>query len=163
MSIGYTPHVAAALAGKVQVQHSPAAGGGGADDTPYGKQCIVTLESFLRTADYRKVKWDLITFNFGLLVKSIATENLLENIDGVLRPPRPPAHLPARPPARPPAPRPPISVLAWWQPANSIYADTAALLMTSSHSEGTTWTTARADCILLPITRRSLKRLPTSL
>eukprot|EP00729_Bicosta_minor_P006593 gene6593-6147_t len=66
VSIGYTPHVAAALSGKVQVQHSPAAGGGGADDAPYGKQCIITLESFLRTADYRKVKWDLITFNFGL-------------------------------------------------------------------------------------------------
>ena len=27
---------------------------------------IVTLESFLRTADYAPAKWDVITFNFGL-------------------------------------------------------------------------------------------------
>jgi hypothetical protein len=66
VSIGYTPHVIEMLQGKVQVQHSPAAGGGGADDTPYGEQCIVTLESFLRTAKYEPAKWDVITYNFGL-------------------------------------------------------------------------------------------------
>jgi hypothetical protein len=71
VSIGYTPHVAAKLAGKVQVQHSPSAGGGGADDTPYGAQCILGesaghTESFLRTARYEPVKWGVILFNFGL-------------------------------------------------------------------------------------------------
>ena len=66
VSEGYTPVVMSLLQGKVQVQHSPAAGGGGADDTSYGEQCIITLESFLRTSDYVTRKWDLITFNFGL-------------------------------------------------------------------------------------------------
>jgi len=66
VSIGYTPHLIAMLEGKVQVQHAPSAGGGGADDTPYGKQCIVELESFIRTARYEEAKYDLITFNFGL-------------------------------------------------------------------------------------------------
>ena len=67
VSIGYTPHLQTLLSSKVQVQHAPSAGGGGADDTPYGLQCIVhPLESFIRTARYEPAHFDLITFNFGL-------------------------------------------------------------------------------------------------
>jgi acyl-CoA thioesterase-1 len=67
VSIGYTPHLQTMLKGKVQVQHAPSAGGGGADDTPYGQQCIVSpLESFIRTARYTVAKYDVVTFNFGL-------------------------------------------------------------------------------------------------
>ena len=67
VSIGYTPHLETMLEGKVQVQHAPSAGGGGADDTPYGLQCIASpLEAFIRTARYEPAKYDVVTFNFGL-------------------------------------------------------------------------------------------------
>lgn len=72
VSIGYTPIVAAALNGSIQVQHSPASGGGGADDVGTGVAC---QPYFLRTAAYNAgpgtplgsmPSWGLISFNFGL-------------------------------------------------------------------------------------------------
>lgn len=62
VSIGYTPVVISALAGKIDVQHSPWAGGGGADDVGNGFAC---QRYFLRTAAYQPAKWDMISFNFG--------------------------------------------------------------------------------------------------
>ena len=84
VSIGYTPHVISKLVGKVQVQHSPSAGGGGADDTPYGSQCILGqsaghTENFIRTAKYELAKWDVITFNFGL-VRGSQTDRVTRSV-----------------------------------------------------------------------------------
>ena len=63
VSIGYTPAVAADLNASIFVQHSPWAGGGGADDIANGINCE---ECFLRTSMYTPANWDLISFNFGL-------------------------------------------------------------------------------------------------
>lgn len=66
VSLGYTPAVAGIInktGRQVFVQHSPWAGGGGADNVENGVNCE---EYFLRTAMYESVQWDLISFNFGL-------------------------------------------------------------------------------------------------
>ena len=89
VSIGYTPVVASALSDQVFVQHSPWAGGGGADDVGTGIVCELYL---LRTSMYQSVSWDLVSFNFGLhnLDNATAAENtyeaLLENFtDSLVR------------------------------------------------------------------------------
>jgi hypothetical protein len=63
VSIGYTPHVAAHLADKALVQHSPWGGDGGAEETHYGWQC---LEYLLSAPDGTPQRPDVLFFNFGL-------------------------------------------------------------------------------------------------
>lgn len=56
VSIGYTPVVTSLLNGSVFVQHSPYAGGGGADDTGNGLTCI---EEFVHTSTMQPANWSL--------------------------------------------------------------------------------------------------------
>lgn len=63
VSIGYTPFLTAALAEDCVVQHAPAGGDGGAEETAYGLEC---LDSFLSNPDGQAVHPELIMFNFGL-------------------------------------------------------------------------------------------------
>ena len=68
VSIGYTTlatkSVPKLLASTAQVQHGPwDVSDGGAKDTAMGVAC---LDRWLMTQDMRPVRWDVITFNFGL-------------------------------------------------------------------------------------------------
>jgi hypothetical protein len=63
VSIGATPDLAALVAPRLFLQHSPWAGGGGADDVGNGLACE---DAFLRTAMYERANWDGVVFNFGL-------------------------------------------------------------------------------------------------
>jgi len=99
VSIGYTPVVTTLLAGaagNISVQHSPWAGGGGADDVANGVSCE---RYFIRTAMYQNASWDLISFNFGLHNLNNATsaeevyEELLGNFTMTLRTQQPKAQL----------------------------------------------------------------------
>ena len=64
VSIGYVGGVTAQLAPKALVQHGPwDVSDGGAGDAATGVAC---LDRFLVTQAQTAVKWDLITFNFGL-------------------------------------------------------------------------------------------------
>ena len=68
VSIGYTTiatkNVPTLLAGTAQVQHGPwDVSDGGAKDTAMGVAC---LDRWLMTQAEQPVKWDVITFNFGL-------------------------------------------------------------------------------------------------
>jgi hypothetical protein len=69
VSIGYTSlgtkNVMKLLAPMAQVQHGPwDVSDGGAGDTATGVAC---LDRWLMTQTQQPVKWDLITFNFGLV------------------------------------------------------------------------------------------------
>ena len=67
VSIGQMGDLVALLAGKALVQHSPDAGGGGADDVGNGVRCA---ENFWRDAMFDAApaasNWTLLSFNFGL-------------------------------------------------------------------------------------------------
>ena len=64
VSIGYTPHVAAALADACAVQHAPLdTSDGGAEETAYGEQC---LDYFLAASDGTATPPDVVFFNWGL-------------------------------------------------------------------------------------------------
>ena len=63
VSIGYTPYVAAKLAGEAFVQHSPWGGDGGAEESAYGLQC---LDYLLRAPDGTPLRPDVLMFNWGL-------------------------------------------------------------------------------------------------
>lgn len=64
VSIGYVGGVATALKPKALVQHGPwDTSDGGAGDVATGVAC---LDRWLVTQTQQRVKWDVITFNFGL-------------------------------------------------------------------------------------------------
>jgi hypothetical protein len=63
LSIGMMPHVAANLSDIALVQHAPAGGDGGAEETAYGVYC---LEFFLASPSGMGIKPDLILFNWGM-------------------------------------------------------------------------------------------------
>jgi hypothetical protein len=63
VSIGYVGPVTNLLNSTIFVQHSPASGGGGADDVGNGVNCE---QNFLRDSMYNPQAWDMISFNFGL-------------------------------------------------------------------------------------------------
>ena len=64
VSIGYTGLVAKNLSRLCKVQHAPwDVEDGGAGSTARGVAC---LDNWLVTHSQQKVKWDVITFNFGL-------------------------------------------------------------------------------------------------
>lgn len=64
VSIGYTPKVAAAMAGEALVQHSPYdVRDGGAEETAYGVLC---LDYMLRSPAGNRLAPDVIMFNWGL-------------------------------------------------------------------------------------------------
>lgn len=76
VSIGYVGGVAQDLADVAKVQHGPwDVSDGGAGDTAQGVAC---LDRYLVTQRQQSVKWDLITFNFGLhdLANSTRCEGL---------------------------------------------------------------------------------------
>ena len=63
VSIGAAPDLAALLAPRLFLQHSPWAGGGGADDVGNGLACET---AFLKTAMWQDAEWDGVVMNFGL-------------------------------------------------------------------------------------------------
>jgi len=63
VSIGATPDLTALVAPRLFLQHSPWAGGGGADDVVNGLNCE---NAFLKTAMWQDAVWDGVVFNFGL-------------------------------------------------------------------------------------------------
>ena len=67
VSIGQMPDLTTLLAGKAFVQHSPDAGGGGADDVGNGVRCAeVFWRDSMFDADPASSNWTLYSFNYGL-------------------------------------------------------------------------------------------------
>ena len=61
VSIGYTPKVAAVMAPKALVQHSPWGGDGGAEETLFGARCI---DNLVRAPDGTPLSPDVLMFNW---------------------------------------------------------------------------------------------------
>ena len=67
VSLGQMGDLATLLAGKVLLQHSPDAGGGGADDVGNGVRCEeVFWRDAMFDADPASSNWTLYSFNYGL-------------------------------------------------------------------------------------------------
>jgi hypothetical protein len=96
VSIGGEPVVANLSSSFAFVQHSPWAGGGGADDIGNGLNC---QEAFLRLSDWELASWDYILFNFGLHDLTQTPENKafyssgLSNFTSILQLKQPQARL----------------------------------------------------------------------